>query len=279
MDKKIIIGIVALICIFMFSGCNTIEETPAQTEDIEEEEVRLLYVVDSSWPPYMSEDEDGEVVGFAAELLDRIMNELNISYKFEILPWSRALKLLETGGADAGLLVSHTAERESFFYFNDDQIKFNTEGAEIPEFTTANSESVFFVRKLHADTIKFESFEQIAQDGYRVGVVQAFNYDMYPDDMNIVEVISEEQLMLDLSEGLIDMYSRNKLVGLAMRKKLGLTNEITYLDKEVAVTPMYMLFSRNSDYPNLEQIDKEVQRVILELKESGEYEEIYNKYT
>ncbi len=278
MNKKIIIGIIALTLIFMFSGCASIdEETPAQTEDIEAEEVRLLYVVDSSWEPYMWEDEDGEVVGFAAELLDRIMTELDIPYKFEILPWARALKLLETGEADAGLVVSHTAERESIFYYNEEQVKY-TEGAEIPEFTLVKSEAVFFVRKLYADSIKFESFEQIARDGYRVGVVAGYNYENLGDDMNLVEVISEEQAILDLNEGLIDMYPRNKLVGFSLIKKLNLTEEITFLDKEVSNTPMYILFSRNSDYPNLEQINEEVHRITLELKESGEYDEIINKY-
>ncbi len=282
--RNIVIGIIALVLIviaggfFYFTGdVEEGEEDVVQTEGFEGEEVRLLYVVDSSWEPYMWEDEDGEVVGFAAELLDRIMTELDIPYKFEILPWARALKLLETGEADAGLVVSHTAERESIFYYNEEQVKY-TEGAEIPEFTLVESEAVFFVRKLVADSIEFESFEQIARDGYRVGVVTGFNYELLGSDMNLVEIISDEQAMLDLSEGLIDMYDRNKLVGLSLIKKLNLTEEITFLDKEVSVTPMYMLFSRNSDYPNLEQINEEVHRITLELKESGEYDEIYNKY-
>jgi polar amino acid transport system substrate-binding protein len=175
-------------------------------------------------------------------------------------------------------VVSHSAERESIFYFNEEQIKFNTEGTEMPEFTFVESEAVFFVRKLFVDSIKFESFEQIARDDYRVGVVVGFNYENLGDDMNLVEVISEEQAMLDLNKGLIDMYPRNKLVGLSVVKKLNLTEEIIFLDKKVSSTPMYMLFSRNSDYPNLEQINEEVHRVTLELKESGEYDEIYGRY-
>jgi polar amino acid transport system substrate-binding protein len=279
--KWIFIGIVAVVVIVVgaFMFLNLGEETEEIAKKvIGEGEERVLYVVDSSWKPYMWEDGDGEVVGFAVDLLDRIMTELNISYKFEILPWARALKLLEMGAADAGLVVSHSAERESIFYFNEEQIKFNTEGTEMPEFTFVESEAVFFVRKLFVDSIKFESFEQIARDDYRVGVVVGFNYENLGDDMNLVEVISEEQAMLDLNKGLIDMYPRNKLVGLSVVKKLNLTEEIIFLDKKVSSTPMYMLFSRNSDYPNLEQINEEVHRVTLELKESGEYDEIYGRY-
>jgi ABC-type amino acid transport substrate-binding protein len=280
--KWLIIGIVAVVVIvgvfLIFSFANG--EDDITGEIVEGEEERKLYVVTSPWEPYMWE-ENGEYTGFAVDLLDRIMTELNISYKFEILPWVRAEKLGDVGEADALLVVSHSEKRLPYYYSNEEQIKFYEGEIEMPEFRFTESVSGFFVRKALASSFKFDSVEQVAQDGYLVGLNTGYEYGIPVELWNTVRIISEEQAMLDLDAGLIDVYHANKLVGLSIIKKLNLTDELIFIEdqKGKEVNAMYILFSRASDYPNLEQINKDVHRVTLELKESGEYDEIVRRYT
>ena len=285
MKKKIIIGIIAIVIIvigiFVFLNTDS-SETTRKVSTEESSEIRKLYVVTSPWKPFMYE-EDGEYKGLAVELLDRIMTELDIPYTFELLPWTRALKLVELGEADAALTATYSPERALYVYFTPEQIRYAEEGGEIPESTLVAGEFVFFVRKLVANSFRFESGEQVVEDEYRVGINQSYIYTVIPtDDPNLIteEFVDEEEGILALMEGGIDVFLAEKLVGTSVLKDVGLEDEVTYIEHEKGegIFPEYILFSKNSDYPYIQQLVEDVDRVIIELKRSGEYDKIYNKY-
>ncbi len=150
MNKKIIIGIVALTLIFMFSGCASIdEETPAQTEDIEEEDVLVFKVVTSPWKPYMYE-EDGEYKGIYVEMMNLTFNNLGIEYEFELFPWPRAYKMGEEGVADGFLGASYKMEREPVIRFTDTQRTMGeilNSGGDAPKAYLSLTTEVFYIRK------------------------------------------------------------------------------------------------------------------------------------
>lgn len=60
---------------------------------------------------------DGKWHGIDVELAKALLTNAGCSYEFVVLPWGRALKLLEKGEIDMMLSVSKTPERVPFAYF------------------------------------------------------------------------------------------------------------------------------------------------------------------
>jgi ABC-type amino acid transport substrate-binding protein len=61
---------------------------------------------------------------------------------------------------------------------------------------------------------------------------------------------------------------------------LGLDDELTYLENEKGegISAGFLTYATNSDYPDIEQLVKDTDEVIIKMKETGRYDEIYSKY-
>lgn len=60
---------------------------------------------------------NGKWHGIDVALATALLTDSGCSFKFIVLPWGRALKMLEQGGIDMMLSVSKTNEREQFAHF------------------------------------------------------------------------------------------------------------------------------------------------------------------
>jgi len=279
---KIIIGVVALVALVIgiFLGFNlgteTIEVTPEVT--LEDREL-TLHVRTSSWKPYMYEEE-GEYTGIAVDLLDLVMTRLDVNYEFELVPWSRALKLAEVGDADALLAAGYSPERESFIEFTPEQLTYGVEDIS-PTSYLLFTDGAFFVRTESKDSFPFESIEQISSAGYRIGVNQGYRYhaDIADADWNKISHVTEQNSFEALMNREIDLFLTYKEVGLAIRDELGLQNEVSLVAGDPPFRVYYfILFSKNSDYPGIDNLQNRVDEELLKIHESGEYDEIYNSY-
>ena len=209
------------------------------------------------------------------------MTNLGVEYTFELFPWSRALKLAEEGETDALLEVAYKEGRSDFLRYTPEQIALGEKINERPEAYLVSAEIVFFVRTLLKDALRFDSHEQIAEDGYRVGVHQGYSYPPVIADAPWTKVtfISERESFAALNEGAIDMVVTNKAVGLSIIKEIGLSEKITFIDKPLFSRVSYIFFTKNSDYPGIDELIKKVDEELIKIHQSGEYEEIYRKYT
>jgi ABC-type amino acid transport substrate-binding protein len=291
MNKKIITGVVVLVLMigfFLIFNLNRESEATGEVVDTEnsleekDAEARELYIVTSPWEPYMYE-EDGVYKGLSVEILDKVMTKLDISYKFEIMPWSRALKMVQFGEADGTLTAAYADDRADFILYTPDQIEYAKEGGILPESTLVESKSALFVKKENVDLFVFDSEEQIILDQYKIGLNQNYAYsELDPNDprLNKEAYVDEQDAFQALMDGDIDVYLAEKLVSIAILKKMGLEDEVTYIDKTGGETgnALYILFGKNSNYPNIQQIARDSDRVIAEMKENGEYDEIYERY-
>lgn len=287
--KWVILGVVAVVVIvgafLFFNMRGESEEITGEVVGEESfEEGAVLYVVTSPYKPYMYE-EDGEYKGIAFEVLDRVMTNLGVEYKFELFPWTRAYKMGEEGMADAFLGASYREDREQVVRFSDVQRKLwkaTSEGV-IPENKIYSNliEHVFFIRKIHEDTIVYESLDQIVEMGYRVGINKGYGYSpiILEAGINFTEYITLEAAFEALIDGEIDLYILNKAVGISTIKDLGILEEITYIEKPLDMVPAYILFTKKSDYPNVDELRQLVDEELIRIHESGEYDEIYRKYT
>jgi len=283
MNKKIIIGVITLAVILLIAGYwFLIGSSPVGEVALDDTkataERKLLVVTDNSFPPFEFE-EDGEVKGIDVDVFGLAMQRLGISYEIQLLPWTRALKLVETGKADVLLTAAYNEKRGEFAYFTPNQIKF-LETNELPKAYISKADRVFFMRNLHRSSLKFESLEQIREDKYRVGLNANYVYGpkILGAGWNITTYQSTEESFTALSKGEIDMYLADDIVGLWVLGKLGLQDQIGYIKNPVITLVYNSPFSKNSDYPNLKKIWEQTNQELEKIHESGEYDEIYDSY-
>jgi ABC-type amino acid transport substrate-binding protein len=285
MNKKIIIGIVAVIIIAVgaFVFLNLRAETTELAGGVIEEESdsRPLIVVMDSWEPHAYPDADGVAQGIAVEVVDRVFSRLGIDYEVRFMSWKRVMAEVETGGADMSLSTSYVPERAEFLYYVQDGLKYVEEP--YPPYYTTMADTVFFARKLIKDSITFESLEEIVEKEYKVGVIAGYSsaiklYDTGIDPENVVEYFDGESGFQGLVDGEVEIYFQEKAVGFTILKKMYLTDRITALPQSFFKNPQYLGFSKKSDYPNMDEVRNKILDELRKMHESGEYDEIYNKY-
>ncbi len=285
-NKKIIIGVVVVVVIGIFVFLNLRTETEEITEGVVDEESfrgyeeeGVLYVVTDPLKPY-SYEVGGEYRGIAYDLLDLVMTRLDIDYEFELIPWSRVLKRAEAGDADCVLSGAHSIDREQYIAYTSEQLDYGRQGIKPPVYLHEFN-GAFFILKLIEDTFVYESIEQLELNNYRVGVQQGYKYREDVDNANWSKVtqVTVADGMQALVDGEIDLLMTYKEVGLAIRDDLGLKDEIS-VAKGIAPfdTYYFLLFSKNSDYPNWQDLQLRVDEELKKIHESGEYQKIYDKY-
>jgi len=286
MNKKIIIGIIAVVVIvvgvFVFLNLRT-ETTKLTGEVVEEEgsiqEERILHIATLPWEPFMYE-EDGESKGIAVDIMDRAMQNLNVDYDLTLIPWSRALKMAKFGEIDAVLGATHKEDRESYIAYTQEQLAYGRKEV-IPEAYLLKVDYVFFIRKINKGILEFKSIDQVVLDGYIVGVNQDFSYTPKINNAhwNTVVHFDEKGSFKALQNDEMDVFLANREVGLGVLNEIGLSDEIACIDIPVDTSYLFLVFSKKSDYPNLDELIEKVDNEFLRIYKIGEFEEIYNKYT
>jgi len=238
---------------------------------------RPIVFVCEEWIPFEYAAGD-KVKGVDAAVVEHIMKRLDLEYRIELYPWSRAWMMAEKGKADAVLSISYKEAREAALYYTDDQRAFAKSG-KAPENYLWMSEYVFFVMKKEKDKFKFESYEQLKKDGVRIGRNRDYTYN--PEFMAAgfegPLYATCEDGMLALVAGKIDLYPMDKTVGAAALAKLGLSDSVDRLPKPMFTKPYLSPFCRSSDLPNIEEVMKCFYTELRLMRESGKYEELYNQ--
>jgi len=283
MNNKIMMGIVAIVVIvigvFVLLNLRTgsIDETII-LEEIQGE--RLFHVTTLEWEPHVYTAEDGSVKGISADIVGLAFQKLNIPYEIVLIPWTRSIKLVEEGEADAILVASFNQERTEFLHYTDEEQEYVIGGGEeFPLTSVGSAEISFFVRGLNKESFVFDSLDELVEDQRRVGVPATYSYvpAVKRLGINVVEYISPEEGFEKLASGEADMFLIEKAVGSVLLKKMGLDDEIVY-SASYSHIPLYMPFSKKSSYPNVDEVRINLAEEIRKIHESGEYESIYNSY-
>lgn len=270
-------GLTLMVILFFILQTKAPSGTPLPQP--ERTSVRSLLIVCEEWKPY-EYVENGEMKGIDVDIVHTIMNRLNIPYKIMLVPWPRALKMLKTGKADTCFSVSYASSREDFLFYTEDQKAFAETGV-MPKDYMYISDYVFFIRKLHETSLKYESYDQIIADGYRVGINQDYTYtpEFLEAKLNTVTHIHPKDSFKALMAGEIDVFACEKALGLAYTKEMNLSEEITYISKPIFTKPYLLPFAKNSTYPQAEHVMKQFYSELRKIRETGEYQAIYDKYT
>lgn len=210
--------------------------------------------------PYTYEA-DGIVSGPAADIIRAVCDELNIPYKFRLLPWIRAQHEVKKGQANALFVVGRNKIRENWLHFTP------------PVFDV---EYGFFVST--DNPLQYKSEHDVL--GYSVGVygpsntaysletikqkIKDLTIDMTPNDISAFQ---------KLSVGRVDAVFSNKKRGLYLIQTLGLKN-IRYAGCHKPLQ-YFFAFSKQFNDPKLVN---SFNATLKKLYKSGRLHAILKKY-
>ncbi|MHC4872558.1 MAG: substrate-binding periplasmic protein [Planctomycetota bacterium] len=238
----------------------------------------IFLIIGEEWPPF-EYYKNGELTGIDIEVFEIIFKNLNVKYQLKLYPWSRAKMMAENGEADAVVSVSYKKSREEYFLYTESQKEFGRSG-KWPDEYLWNSEYVFFCKNIFADKIKFESYEQIKKDGYRVGLVRDYSYNPEFRESGLGSYTANDITtgFKLLAQGKYDIFPADKTIGRAALAQLDLAEKITFIPQPMFKKPYLMPFCKKSAWKNKEELMKKFYMELNNLRKSGKYVEISAKY-
>jgi len=94
---------------------STLDAEPDMDTELTDQSIIKIRVAD--YPPQYYKDENGQWTGLDVELAVAVVEKAGFIVEFVELPWSRALKMIETGDVQFMMNLSITPEREKFMNF------------------------------------------------------------------------------------------------------------------------------------------------------------------
>ena len=245
---------------------------------------RPLIVVGEEFAPFEFV-QNGEVVGIDIDIAKHIFSQMGITPKFKILPWKRAWSDVEQGKADAVLTTSRKSSREPHVWY--------------PKENMWVSEFVFFYNT-HKKLADFSGYQSAKDNKLTIGIVrgnsyhssfwQAFPYTdkstEFKGDLSNEKQLNKQlnntttfkQNINKLNANRVDLVIADKTYGTYTAKLEGLSKNISYYDTTLYSKGYPMPFAKHSDYPNIENIAKEFENKLIQMKANGEYQKIMNHW-
>ncbi len=222
--------------------------------------MKLVYY--SNYPPF-SWIEDGQMKGILIDVLtEAIQNRMNIPVTHEGYPWARAQYMVKTNKADAFATVP-TEERRSYTEISSEpviQITFTI-------FLSKNS-------KMIDDLKKVENVSELA-DFCHVQYIGSGWAKQNLKDMDVYWTPVLEKALLLIAENRFDVFIDTSQVIRFNIKKLGYQDRIIELPNIIDSNSFNLCIGKDSPFVN---ILPEFNKTIIEMREDGSLQEIYNRY-
>lgn len=223
-------------------------------------EVKKLRVAYTNWFPYTYED-NGTAAGFEIDIFDAVIKEMQLEAEYVQYPWKRCLKSLEDGQVDALISLLKTPEREGYTYY--------------PETSISISKTMLFTVKDRA--ISFSgSYHDL--EGYRIGVIMGFSYGEAFDNADYLtkdDAQDAPMLIAKLLKGRNDVAVENQVVVKASALKMGVQDQLRFLEPPIHTQKLYVGFSKAKD---LESFCTEFSEALHTFKSTDAYAAILEKY-
>ena len=249
--KKLLLSILVLALVFAV-GCSSEPET---TLDKVQEEGILTIGMSADYKPFEYTDENGEIVGFDVDIAKAIGEKLGVEVKFVDTAFSGLIPGLKSDKYD--LIMSAMTITE--------------ERAKSVDFTNQyfNAGQVVAVME---DNNDIKGHKDLT--GKKVGVQLGTTGDLKVSEMDNIEQIKRyekiPQAFIDLRNGRLDAIVNDLPVTAAYILK---HPEVKMVGKPFT-TEHYGIAARPGD----EELLKEVNGALKEIKEDGTYDEVYNKW-
>ncbi len=76
---------------------------------------KMVRIVTDIYPPHQYQDDTGKLAGLSTEKVRAFMEKAGVPYRFVVMPWNRAIKLVATDPLTLIFSLDRTAERETKF--------------------------------------------------------------------------------------------------------------------------------------------------------------------
>lgn len=195
----------------------------------------VLKITNGEWPPYLSKDL--KYYGVASRIVTEAFAQEGVRVEYGFFPWKRALYLAEKGEWDGSAVWLRSPEREKLFYLSDPVIK---------------SSYVFF----HLKSFYFGWKKIDDLKGLRIGATIGYDYgeefEKAEKDgvINVVRVPSDEQNLMKLLHGRIDIFPLDMEVGYTMLHKMykpETVSMVTNSSKPLRADPLHLLLTRKNE--------------------------------
>ncbi len=209
-------------------------------------------------PPYRIV-EGNQLRGFYVDIIELIGSKLNWNIRYEVVPFKRALYLMESGNADLMLGPNHTDERMTYMDFS---------------ITAFPAERRTFWSRPEAG-LALNAYEDLA--GKTIGVLRGSVYfDTFDQDTRLRkhEAADYQTLFKMLESGHIDLVVTPELLGVALQKEMGLNFQRSSYTEPGKTS--YLAVSKMSGlYPDAIPA---IQQALTELHDSGAYQQASERY-
>jgi len=220
----------------------------------------LIFVAQDDYAPFQYYDEQGAASGLDVEVIRKAADIVGMKASFVLVPWVRALTMVETGQADGVFGCGKKTEREEFLYF--------------PETPLRYSEMVFFAN----DHFQGEINRLDDVGDRKVGCVVDYLVNKEFNESTSIDkdfANSTESLFLKLAANRYPLAIYNRIAGWHIVKKLELRN-IRVLPYVIASYPAYLAFSKASARGRT--AFEKFSQALKQLHDEGALEKTYREY-
>lgn len=216
-----------------------------------------LEVVSDIWPPFVTGDR--QKPGIDVETMQRVFERMGLNVSFNIVPWKRALLMVEQGKADALLDAFRTPDRLKFFLF--------------PEEPMHRTETALFCLRCNTD----KPVDHALFYGRILVINRGYRYSRFGNDTNIrrIAVNDFEQGFKMLAGSRADFYLVNRYVGLYTLSQLNIDNVKVFAEPIEDPSPAYLAFHKSDE---LYAIHRRFSRELKRFKQTDDYLRILRRY-
>lgn len=223
-----------------------------------------LELVTMEYPPYEYE-ENNTVKGLAVEVVQEAFRRIDQPISIQILPWARAIGLIEKGQADAIFTTYKNEEREKFADYSEQVLILQTM-------------ALFVVKE---SPIEFDGqLEKINQ--YEIGLVRQFSYGSHLDNALNQGVISKidfsttvEFNVAKLLKRRFDIMASDQYSAIHILNNLGKLHEVRRLTPHVQQVPSYLAFSKKRQLTSVKTL---FDQALFQMKIDGTYQRIIQNF-
>lgn len=225
-------------------------------------EKTLIFHTDP-WPPFLLGTEGSDSTeGIGVELIRAIFDRIdNVNVRIPLVPWKRAMNLVEQGKADAIPLLYKTPEREAVMDFT------------APLFSS--KDLVWYSKSYFPNGLEWQTTDDFTP--YAMGIVNGYTYSeevsqaIADKKIRVVDAKNVNQLLTMLAGGRIDIAIANEIVGVALIKKEFKNRNIVSMKKPISEDDNYLGFSKKT---SARELIPKINKAIAELKKEGVIDKI-----
>ena len=221
----------------------------------------ITIVRGQDFPPYHFIDQSGKETGFIIEIIQAVADDINIKIEFKQYPWSRCLRMMELGQADAMMNLFKTEERKRFMHFSNNVLVY-----EVNQFFKLKEISLEY----NGNLSKLYNF--------RIGAIRNYSYGPIFDKIkfeNIYRLETEESLIQSLVHKRTEIIIGNDIVIHMLTKTLGVGHLVEPLFPIVSKAPLYIGFSRARHH---KELSENFSKALHRLRKSEEHKNILMRY-